>query len=174
MVVNLYPFAASDWPPVWEVIAPVFRLGETYAFSPQITEAEAYRAWVEIPQAVYVAKDQQDMVLGTYYIKPNQAALGAHVCNCGYIVSEQARGLGVASLMCQHSQQEARRLGFRAMQFNLVVSSNEGAVRLWQKLGFVIAGTLPGAFKHHALGYVDAYVMYKQLLSDTAVAGAEE
>ena len=101
--------------------------------------------------------------LGTYYIKPNQPGAGSHVCNCGYIVGEEVRGRGVATLMCEHSQREAIRRGFRAMQFNLVVSTNESAVRLWQKLGYDIVGTLPGAFKLPRQGFVDAYVMYKQL-----------
>lgn len=153
----------SDWSVVWRIVEPVFRLGETYAFSPQISESEAYKVWVEAPTATYVAKDNFGEVLGTYYIKPNQPALGSHVCNCGYIVAEQSRGKGVASLMCEHSQHEAKRLGFRAMQFNLVVSTNEGAIRLWRKLGFAVVGTLPEAFEHPKYGFVDALIMYKQL-----------
>ena len=152
-----------DWLLIWKIIEPVFRSGETYAFSPEISKAEAYRVWIEVPIATYVAKDEYNNVLGTYFIKPNQPTLGAHVCNCGYIVGEEARGKGVASLMCQHSQQEAKRLGFRAMQFNLVVSTNKIAVRLWQKLGFEIVGTLTGAFRHSEYGFVDAFVMYKKL-----------
>lgn len=153
----------SDWSLIWSIIEPVFRSGETYAFSPEISEAEAYKVWVEIPVATYVAKDSHHNALGTYFIKSNQPALGSHVCNCGYIVGREARGKGVASLMCRHSQQEAKRLGFRAMQFNLVVSTNKVAVSLWQKLGFEIVGTLAGAFKHAKYGFVDAFVMYKQL-----------
>lgn len=154
----------SDWPFIWQLIEPVFRSGETYAFSPEITEAEAHNAWMEMPMATYVAKDDSGAVMGTHFIKPNQPGLGSHVCNCGYVVGDGARGQGVASLMCEHSQREATRLGFRAMQFNLVVSTNEGAVRLWKKLGFGIVGTLPGAFHHPRHGFVDAFVMYKQLL----------
>ena len=103
------------------------------------------------------------MTLDTYFIKPNQPGLGAHVCNCGYIVSENARGQGVASSMCGHSQEVAVELGFRAMQYNLVVSTNEGAIRLWEKFGFQIIGILPNAFNSKSAGYVDALVMYKQL-----------
>ena len=155
---------ATDWPALWAIMEPVFRAGETYAFDPAITEVEAHRVWVELPAATYVAVDEVGTLLGTYYIKPNQPGLGAHVCNCGYIVAAAARGQGIAARLCEHSQDEARRLGFRAMQFNLVVSTNSGAVRLWQQLGFPIVGTLPGAFRHPRLGYVDAYVMYKQLV----------
>jgi ribosomal protein S18 acetylase RimI-like enzyme len=102
-------------------------------------------------------------VLGTYFIKANQPGLGSHVSNCGYIVAPPAQGRGIASLMCQHSQAQAVELGFRAMQYNMVVSTNERAVRLWQHLGFSIVGRLPGAFNHQRLGFVDGIVMYKQL-----------
>ncbi len=162
-MITIRSIEEPDWLSVWKLIEPVFRSGETYAFSQEITEAEAHKVWVEAPSATFVAKDDRGTVLGTYYIKPNQPALGSHVCNCGYIVGENSRGKGVASLMCEHSQREAIRQGFRAMQYNLVVSTNEGAVRLWEKLGFAIVGTLPGAFKHPRHGYVNAFVMYKQL-----------
>jgi len=161
-MIEILELRQNEWPAVWKLIEPVFRAGETYAFSPDIPEDEARKVWLDAPTATYVAKDEGN-ILGTYFIKPNQPGLGSHVCNCGYIVGENARGKGVASLMCEHSQSEARRLGFRAMQYNLVVATNESAVRLWQKLGFAIVGRLPGAFKHARFGYVDALVMYKQL-----------
>jgi ribosomal protein S18 acetylase RimI-like enzyme len=159
--VKIRPFEEKDWPPVWEILAEAFRAGDTYAFSPDISEADARQIWIEAPAAVFVAVGGQNRVLGTYYIKPNQPALGAHVCNCGYVVAAAARRRGIASTMCGHSQREAVARGFRAMQFNLVVSTNEGAVRLWKKHGFQVVGTLPGAFRHIRLGYVDAHVMYK-------------
>lgn len=162
-MLNIRPFEESDRHAVWQIIEPVFRAGETYAFSRDISEDEAFAVWVTAPRATYVAESAGGQVLGTYFIKPNQPSQGSHVCNCGYIVAEAARGQGVASQMCEHSQKEAVRLGFHAMQYNLVVASNEGAVRLWQKLGFEIAGTLTEAFKHPRLGLVDAHVMYKVL-----------
>ncbi|MEL7334389.1 MAG: GNAT family N-acetyltransferase [Cyanobacteria bacterium J06560_2] len=156
-------YESTDWHAVWKIIEPVFREGKTYAFSPHISEAEAHKAWIERPVATYVAVSDADHILGTYYIKPNQPTLGAHVCNCGYIVGEAARGKGVASAMCEHSQREAVRLGFKAMQFNLVVATNTGAIRLWHKLGFETVGVLPEAFHHATAGFVDAFVMYKRL-----------
>lgn len=153
----------ADWPQLWRIIEPVFRAGETYTFPTDIPEADARAAWLERPAATYAAVLGTDVV-GTYYIKPNQPGPGAHVCNCGYIVATRARGRGVARLMCEHSQDEARRLGFRAMQFNLVVATNEPAIRLWTGLGFDTVGRLPGAFRHDKLGFVDALVMYKQLV----------
>jgi RimJ/RimL family protein N-acetyltransferase len=164
-MIVIRPLEPKDWTATWEVIKPVFRAGETYPFAPDITEKEAYKAWVEMPSATFVAVDECNEVLGTYYIKPNQPALGAHVCNCGYIVAKEARGRGIAAEMCQHSQREAIARGFRAMQYNLVVSTNEVAVRLWKRQGFEVVGTLPQAFRHPRLGYVDALVMYKQLAS---------
>ena len=162
-MIKIRVFEESDWAIAWQMIEPVFRAGETYTFSPEITEEEAHKVWVELPSATFVAVDESNEVVGTYYIKPNQLALGSHVCNCGYIVSVKSRGQGVASEMCIHSQHQAVSIGFRAMQYNLVVSTNEGAVRLWKKHGFKVVGTLPKAFRHHQLGFVDAYVMYKQL-----------
>lgn len=161
-MVEIRPLEQRDRDAVWRIVEPVFRAGETYAYSPDIAENAALRIWIDAPEATFVAVED-GAVLGTYYLKPNQPGLGAHVCNCGYIVAEAARGRGVASKMCEHSQREAVARGYRAMQFNLVVSTNKGAVRLWQTLGFVIAGTLPGAFRHPRLGFVDAYVMYKTL-----------
>jgi L-amino acid N-acyltransferase YncA len=163
-MVLIRPMEPSDWPAVWSILEPVFRAGETYSYATDITAEEAYRAWVTLPAVTFVAEDDGGRLQGTYYLKANQPGQGAHVCNCGYVVSEAARGKGIASALCEHSQQEAVRLGFRAMQFNLVVSTNAGAVRLWQQLGFEIVGTLPEAFRHLKLGYVDAYVMYKRLV----------
>lgn len=155
-------FQKSDWPQLWAMIEPVFRAGETYPYPPDISEPEAQQNWIETPQETWVAIEN-DEILGSYYIKPNQPGLGGHVCNCGYIVSENARGKGIASSMCQHSQQQAVKLGFRAMQYNLVVATNEGAITLWKKLGFQVVGTLPNAFNSRKDGFVDALVMYKEL-----------
>lgn len=157
-------YQEQDWTSAWDIIKPVFRAGETYAFSPGISEQDAHEAWIEKPEITFVALGGGSELLGTYYIKPNQPSLGAHICNCGYIVSEKARGHGIATAMCEHSQVEAVTRGYRGMQYNLVVASNVAAVRLWQKLGFDIIGTLPGAFHHPRLGYVDAHVMFKQLV----------
>lgn len=162
-MITIAPFRAADWPELWAMLAPIFRAGETYAYAPDITEAEARRVWVEAPHAAYVARDETGTALGTYYLKANQPGLGAHVCNCGYATATAARGRGVASAMCEHSQDAARGAGFLHMQYNLVAASNEGAVRLWQRHGFAIIGTLPGAFHNQRLGHVDAHVMYKTL-----------
>ena len=166
-LMKIRKYRETDWGQVWPMLERVFRAGETYAFSPEISEQEAHTVWIDMPQETYVAIGKNSKMLGTYYIKPNQPALGAHVCNCGYIVSEQARGRGIAAKMCQHSQRIALESGFLAMQFNLVVSTNEAALHLWKKLGFQVIGRLPKAFKSRRFGYVDAFVMYKELGTST-------
>ncbi|MBX3740232.1 MAG: GNAT family N-acetyltransferase [Akkermansiaceae bacterium] len=156
------PYDATDWPAIWAILEPVFRKGRTYVHPRDISEEEARKAWIDIPQATYVCVEDGE-VLGTYYIKPNQPGQGSHICNCGYVVSDRARGKGTASRMCVHSQEQGIGMGFTGMQFNLVVSTNEGAVRLWKKLGFEIVGTLPSAFRDPVDGLVDAFVMFKAL-----------
>ena len=161
-MINIREYQDVDWAGVWRILKPVFRAGETYAYPMDISQQEARAVWVSAPTQTLVAEEAGE-ILGTYYLKPNQPSPGAHVCNCGYVVGDGARGRGLATLMCEHSQERAKRVGFDFMQFNLVAASNEGAVRLWQRLGFVTIGTLPKAFRHATLGLVDAHVMYKEL-----------
>lgn len=160
---SIRSYQPLDWPAIWPILQTTFATGDTYAYAPDSTEQTIHTAWIERPQASYVALDASGQILGTYFIKPNQTGLGDHVCNCAYVVAAAAQGQGVAAAMCEHSQREAVRLGFLAMQFNLVVSTNERAVRLWQRLGFAVVAKLPGAFRHQKLGLVDALVMFKTL-----------
>jgi ribosomal protein S18 acetylase RimI-like enzyme len=166
---EIRPFHDADWPAVWRMLQATFAAGDSYSFPPDSSEAEIRRIWVESPSATFVATDPGGAVIGTYFIKANQPGLGSHVCNCGYVVEAQARRSGVAAAMCEHSQDQARALGFRAMQFNFVVATNESAVRLWQRLGFAVVGRLPGAFRHQKLGFVDALVMFKPLVAADVV-----
>ncbi|HSP58352.1 MAG TPA: GNAT family N-acetyltransferase [Halomonas sp.] len=156
-------FRTTDWPALWALIEPVFLAGDTYAVPRDITQASARRLWVETPNAVQVAEDEAGRLLGSYYLKANQPGPGAHVANCGYVVAKAARGQGIAASLCEHSLALAREQGFTAMQYNLVVSTNQTAVRLWQRHGFEIVGVLPDAFRHPTAGLVDAFVMYRQL-----------
>jgi L-amino acid N-acyltransferase YncA len=152
----------SDRDAIWTIFHEVVAAGDTYPYSPDTPREEGLRLWLDVPRATYVA-EVDGQVLGTYYIKANQLGLGDHVCNCGYMVAGRARGQGLGGAMCEHSLVEAQRLGFRAMQYNLVVATNLGAVGLWKKMGFEIVGTLPGAFRHVEQGYVDAHVMFRTL-----------
>jgi GNAT superfamily N-acetyltransferase len=162
-MLEIRPFREPDWSTLWPLLRATFAAGESYAFATDISEAEARRVWLDVPAATFVAT-QAGRVVGTYFIKPNQAGPGDHVCNCGYIVDADAQGKGVAARMCEHSQEWAVSHGYRAMQFNFVVSTNERAVRLWQRLGYEIVGRLPGAFRHRERGFVDALVMFKTLV----------
>ena len=158
---------------MWALLEPVFRSGETFPHDPAISEAAARASWVEQSQEVMVAVDAAGAVVGSYYLRPNSLTLGAHVSNAGYVVAELCRRQGIGSRLCQHSLQRAGQLGFRLMQFNLVVSTNTAGIRCWQRNGFAIVGTLPGAFRHQRLGYVDALVMVQPLVegSDPTTAG---
>ena len=152
----------TDHASIAKIIVPIFRAGETYTIEPEISETDAIAYWMAPDKTTFVAQIGEE-VLGTYYIKANQAGGGSHVCNCGYMTSEVATGRGIASAMCKHSLNVARSLGFEAMQFNFVVGNNLSAIRLWKKFGFDVVGKLPAAFKHPAEGYVDALVMYRAL-----------
>lgn len=153
---------AHDSASIVEIILPAIREGATYSLHPDMSEAEALAYWMAPDKETFVA-EEDGVIFGTYFMRPNQAGGGQHVCNCGYITRAAATGRGVARSMCEHSLEYARSCGYRAMQFNFVVSTNERAVRLWQSLGFEIVGRLPGAFRHPVHGYVDALVMYQSL-----------
>lgn len=153
---------ASDSDSIWEIFHAVVARGDAYTFDPKIGRDEGLGYWLHPINWCYVA-EREGRVVGTYILRANQPGLGAHVANAAFMVSPGARGVGVGQSMGEHSLSEARRLGFRAMQFNFVVSTNEPAVRLWQKLGFRIVGTLPAAFRHRENGFVDAYVMFCSL-----------
>jgi len=113
---------------------------------------------------VLVALDGNGTVVGSYHLRPNSLCLAAHVANAGYVVAEHCRRQGIGSRLCHHSLQAARRLGFRSMQFNLVVSTNTAGICCWQRNGFQVVGILPGAFRNKQLGYADALVMFQGLV----------
>lgn len=144
------------------IILPIIRAGTTYTLDRDMAEADALAYWLGADKQTFVA-EHSGTVVGTYYIRPNQAGGGRHICNCGYMTSVAATGRGIARRMCEHSLAHARATGYRAMQFNFVVSTNDRAVRIWQHLGFAIVGRLTEAFRHPEFGYVDAFVMYRTL-----------
>ncbi len=152
----------TDAPAIWRIIGPTIRAGETYALDPDIGEADALAYWLGNDRETFVAQEG-DEIIGTYYIRANQAGGGKHICNCGYMTSAAATGRGVARAMCLHSLEHARQRGYRGMQFNFVVSSNTRALALWESLGFEIVGRVPEAFNHPSCGYVDALVMFRRL-----------
>ena len=156
------PATQADAAAIWTIIEPVIRAGETYTLDRDMSENDALAYWFGADKETFVA-EEGGVVLGTYYLRANQAGGGRHVCNAGYMTGAAATGRGVARAMCLHSLDHAKARGFRAMQFNFVVSSNVRAVGLWQSLGFEVVGRLPGAFDHPAEGFVDALVMVRTL-----------
>jgi ribosomal protein S18 acetylase RimI-like enzyme len=178
----------ADRDTIWNIFHEVVAPGDTYAFDPAISRSDALAYWFARGMRTYVAlreSPRNDVtapgkstasltaiqgrdIVGTYILRPNQSGGGSHVANAAFMVAPDARGQGIGRAMGEHCLNEARRLGFLAMQFNFVVSTNQSAIRLWQKLGFEIVGTLPSAFRHPEKGYIDVYVMYRSLLEDQA------
>lgn len=162
-MIRIAEMTAAHWPAVWAFMEPIFREGASYPTAWDISEAEAKIYWHAEDKTTYVAFNKDGVVVGSFYLRPNQPSLGAHICNAGYLVAPAVRGQGVASAMCEFSQAEAKRQGYLGMQYNLVVSTNQAAVHVWTKMGFDILGTVPQAFAHKDLGLVDAHIMFKRL-----------
>ncbi len=162
MSVQIRSAAERDHAAIVRIILPTIRAGETYALDRDLSAADALAYWTNADRRTYVA-EQDGAVLGTYYLRANQAGGGAHVANCGFMTDTAAAGRGIARAMGTHALHQARAHGFTAMQFNFVVSTNVRAVRLWESLGFTAVGRLPGAFQHPRLGSVDALVMFRTL-----------
>ena len=156
------PATDGDKNAIWAIMEPIIRAGETYTLPRDMNRESALAYWFSAEREVFVAEDGGEIV-GTYCLQANQKGGGAHVANCGYMTAVTATGRGVARAMCGHSLGHARERGFRAMQFNFVVSTNERAAKLWQSFEFKIVGCVPRAFLHPTLGHVDAYIMYREL-----------
>ncbi len=155
---------AQDYEKIWDIFSRVIQTGDTYVFDPD-TPKEALRThWFADYMDTFVAVDDEDTVCGTYFIKPNQIGLGNHIANCGYMVHPGHQGKGIGKVLCAHSIAFARQKGYAGIQFNIVVSTNANAVKLWQQFGFEIIGTTPKGFRHQALGLVDTYIMFKDLM----------
>lgn len=159
---QIRPYRTSDATAVTQMLVTVFRAGDTYTVDKDISADGALAYWTGPERQVFVA-EEEGRVLGTYYIVRNQKGGGSHVCNCGYVTDVAARGRGVARQMLAHSLETAPKMGFRAMQYNFVVSTNTRAVETWQKAGFETVGRLPHAFETPDGAFVDALVMYRNL-----------
>jgi ribosomal protein S18 acetylase RimI-like enzyme len=153
----------ADADPIWAILEPTIRAGETYTLPRDMPRNEALEYWFAGQHEVFTAEDTGQIV-GTYFLQANQQGGGSHVANCGYVTAPWAIGRGVARAMCAHSLERARERGFKAMQFNFVVSTNERAIALWKSFEFETVGRLPGAFQHPTRAFVDALVMYRSLL----------
>ena len=164
-MLNIRPAKDPDRDTIWEIFHEVIAAGDTYPIDPEMSREDAFAYWFQTGASAFVA-EKDGQIVGIYTLHPNQSGGGAHVANAAFMVPAVARGQGIGRAMGEHCLREARRLGFHAMQFNFVVSTNESAVKLWQKLGMKIVATLPGAFRHPEKGYVDVYVMFQSLLPE--------
>jgi L-amino acid N-acyltransferase YncA len=162
-VLNIREATDADRDAIWKIFHEVVAAGDTYPINPAMSREDGFAYWFQTDARAFVA-EQGGQIVGIYTLHANQSGGGAHVANAAFMVPASARGKGIGRSMGQHCLSEARRLGFRAMQFNFVVSTNEAAVKLWQDLGMKIVGTLPSAFRHPEKGYVDVYVMFRSLL----------
>ncbi|HEX8289540.1 MAG TPA: N-acetyltransferase [Pyrinomonadaceae bacterium] len=152
----------EDKPQVWEIIKKVISTGDTYVYKPDSPKEKMLEYWFAADKKTYVAL-YENAIVGTFYLKDNQPDSGSHIGNAGYMVAPEAKGKRVGKTMAEYSLREAKRLGYKAMQFNFVVKSNEIAVKLWQSLGFQIIGEIPEAFDHAENGLTNAYIMYRKL-----------
>lgn len=153
----------EDRAAIWAILEPVIRAGETYPLPRDMTEKAALAYWLSSLHTTFVAEDESGVILGTYYIRPNNSGGGSHIANCGYMVAQVAQRRGVARTMCTHSLETARAAGYRGIQFNFVIASNERAVKLWTDMGFETLGRLPAVFESPSQGFVDALVMFQRL-----------
>ena len=159
---NIRKASEADIDQVWEIFSKVIATGDTYVFNPNTPKSDLQKHWFADYMETYVIEENGE-ILGTYIIKPNQIDLGNHIANCSYMVSPNAQGKGIGKKLCEHSIEIAGERGYVGIQFNIVVSTNKGAVALWKKYGFEIMGTTPKGFRHATLGLVDTYIMYKTL-----------
>lgn len=153
----------NDYNDIWKIIKEIISTGETYVFSPDSDKDKMLSYWCAEDAQVYVVTDINGTVAGTYVIRDNRPDLGSHIANGSYMVAAAYEGKGIGRLMGEHSIQEAKWKGYKGMQFNYVISTNERAIKLWQSLGFNIVGEVPEAFNHHRLGLVSVYIMYRKL-----------
>ena len=153
----------NDYEKVWTIFKAVISTGDSYVFDPDTAKESLDKYWFADYMNTFVAVEEDGEVLGTYIMKPNQIDLGNHIANCGYMVNPKYQGRGIGKLLCEHSVNFARQQGFLGIQFNIVVSTNEAALKLWQKFGFEIIGKTPKGFRHKTLGLVDTFIMFKDL-----------
>nr|WP_315193589.1 GNAT family N-acetyltransferase [uncultured Flavobacterium sp.] len=153
----------KDYDKVWDIFTSVISTGDTYVFDPNTAKAALHKNWFAEYMDTFVAVDENDDILGTYIIKPNQIDLGNHIANCSYMVNPKYHGKGTGNFLCEHSINFAKEKGYLGIQFNIVISTNVIAVELWKKYGFKIIGITPKGFRHKKLGFVDTYIMFKDL-----------
>ena len=160
---TIRPATADDWPRIWPIFDATVQAGETYAFPMDLTVQSARGWWMEDPPGQTVVLAEEGRILGTAKMGPNRPGHGDHIGTASFMVDPDARGRGVGRALGEHVVQWHRDEGYRGIQFNAVVETNVGAVRLWRSLGFEVVGTVPGAFEHPEHGYVGLHVMFRRV-----------
>lgn len=160
MIIRKY--TDNDIDQIWEIFSKVIKNGDSFVFDPNTPREDLKKHWIADYMETFVL-EENNIILGSYFIKPNQVDLGSHIANCGYMTNPEERGKGIGGKLCEHSIKIAKERNYEGMQFNIVVSTNNVAVELWKKYGFEIIGITPRGFKHSKLGFVDTYIMFKDL-----------
>jgi len=161
--VEIREYVEADWSQVWQIVREVVQAEETFPYNPLMTPAQAHDIWIEVPPGLTVVAVEGDRVLGTAQMGTNRPGPGSHVSTASFMVAADARGRGVGTALCRFALDWAQERGYEGMQFNAVVESNHSAVALYERLGFSVVGTVPGAFAHPTLGRVGLHVMYRAL-----------
>ncbi len=159
--VNIVPATKEDFSQILPIFRSITSTGDSYIYQDDFTDQNVYDFFLK-DTVPFVAKIDNKIV-GFYIIRQNRIGRGSHICNASYMVSPEYQNNKIGRLMGEHSLVEAKKLGYKAMQFNIVVSTNLRAVSLWQSLGFKIIGTIPQGFNHKEKGLVDAYIMHRFL-----------
>ena len=161
MTVSLREAHETDWPAIYPIFAAVIATGQTYTYPEDLSSAEASALWMG--QGRVVVAELDGVVVGTATMGPNRPGRGGHIATGSFMVAPTTAGRGIGRALGEHVVAWAREQDFRGIQFNAVVETNEPAVRLWRSLGFVVIGTVPGAFRHPEHGYVGLHIMFLDL-----------
>jgi L-amino acid N-acyltransferase YncA len=155
---------AEDWGQIWPFLRQIVTAGETYAYDPDMDEAQGRSMWmIQPPGRTVVATAPDGTVLGTASMYANRPGPGSHVASASFMVDPRRSGRGTGRALGEHVIEWARQEGFRAIQFNAVVETNAPAVALWRSLGFAVLTTVPEAFNHPTHGYVGLLIMHRFL-----------
>lgn len=162
MNLTIRHLSENEFDLVWPIFSAVIREGKTYSYDPALTLEQGRAIWFSPEKTPFVALEH-DRPVGTFYLRANQLGLGNHIANGGFMVAQGECGKGIGTAMAQRMVEEARKAGYYGMQFNFIVADNERSLRIWNRLGFDIVGTVPDAFRHSEKGYMPVHVLYKKL-----------
>ena len=156
------PATVKDLDAIWQLWKDITAQKAYFPYDDSFTREQIEDSWIHLDNLIGVS-EVNGIVAGAYIIKANQPGYGNHVANAAYMVDTAFRGKSIGKLLCAHSLEAAKAAGYRAMQFNLVVSTNTAAIRTWKAFGFKRIGVVPEGFYQEGAGYVDAYIFHRFL-----------